>query len=97
MLWILLIYYLRNEYNSLATKAANGKRCNHDKEKASQIKVMRQWLENEPDLFDPVAIQWIKTFEWPLDGVKFKVTDHRSKEVKGDGPESKLSCKSWPP
>ena len=40
--WILLIYYLRNEYNSLATKAANGKRCNHDKEKASQIKVIRQ-------------------------------------------------------
>ena len=42
ILWILLIYYLRNEYNSLATKAANGKRCNHDKEKASQIKVIRQ-------------------------------------------------------
>ena len=77
MLWILLIYYLRNEYNSLATKAANGKRCNHDKEKASQIKVMRQWLKNEPDLFDPLAIQWIKTFhsmesssKWPTIGPK---------------------------
>jgi len=43
---ILLTYYLRNEYNSLATKAANGKRCNHDKEKASQIKLVRKWLKS---------------------------------------------------
>ena len=45
ILWTLLTFYLRNEYNSLATKAANGKRCNHDKEKASQINVVRKWVK----------------------------------------------------
>ena len=57
MLWILLIYYLRNEYNSLATKAANGKRCNHDKEKASQIKFMSRVILAPNDLLTPFALR----------------------------------------